>query len=74
MKKKFIEFLRNEGVVIDFMVYLLCRKNYKSLNDYLNHCSTPYTYVGSGFSWSDTTEGSMFWWNISDKWKNTIDS
>lgn len=68
---KFIEFLAANNVYFLFTGHFGLEVYNESFEDFLKRVK-PYDYVNASFMWVNTTEGSDFWLDIQNKWRNTL--
>jgi hypothetical protein len=78
MKKKFIQFLKDNNALIPLCNNLALGSN-RSLSQHLNQTTNPEDYLcgndtkrSAGFWWEDTTEGDDYWYDLNAKWEATL--
>ena len=68
--KKFIKFLKDEGVFQRFVYYTM--KRYKGDPYEFLRRSRPDLFVLVAFPWKDTVEGDVFWFIIHLEWVKSL--
>ena len=68
MEKRFIQFLKDEGVY-DSFIHNLRLGHVCTLEEYLLQNSYPGNWIGSAFVWTMTKEDHLFWKGIDKKWR-----
>lgn len=66
-KDLFIAFLKKHKALTAFKRNLKQDRD-KILTDWLIICTNPERYIGSAFHWGTTPEGTMYWYDLNEKW------
>lgn len=76
MKKKLYNFLKEKGVLVEYLINNSQQKNsYDSARNITRICKkSPTEAINFAFIWGETTEGHYFWNNLDKEWRDKVEN